>query len=333
MKKTTIRDICDETGLALGTVSKYLNGGKLKKANKEKVEAAIKKLNYRVDEYARGLITNRTRTIGVLISRFDNLFYSRIVSDIEARLYEKGYATIIRESSYDLNKELESIEWFISRRVDALVIIPVGRKKEDYRILDNVGVPVIFLDSFIEGVNSESIVTNNEEISRQAINYIIGKGHRKIAIIMDKDNPYTAEKRLSGYKRAFRENGIDESQFRIYKINESIDSGYQTAKSIVTETDTTAIFASNYISTVGVVYLLNELNIKVPQEMSVLGFDDIMITDLYRPKLTIINQPMREIAKLTVEKLFSFLSGDAPDYAVNVLKSEIYIGETIADIR
>ena len=208
MRKATIRDICNDTGLSMGTVSKYLNGGVLKESNRKKIDAAIRKFDYRVDEYARGLITNRTKTVGVLITKMNNLFYTRIISHIEAFLYKKGYSTIIKESSGDLQKELDSIDWLISRRVDALVIIPVGRTKEDYRLLDNVGIPVVFLDSYIEGVNCESIVVDNENITYKASDYMIKNGHRKISVIADMNSPYTANARLAGVKRAFRENAI-----------------------------------------------------------------------------------------------------------------------------
>ena len=333
MKKATMRDLCDETGLSLGTVSKYLNGGQLKEKNRKKLDEAIERLNYRVDEYARGLITNRTRTVGIITTRLDNLFYSSIISDVETKLYEKGYAAIIKESGYDLSKEIKGIEWFLSRRVDALIIIPVGRKKEDYEILNEAEVPVLFLDSYIEGVRCESIVTDNEEISRHAIDWLISKGHKKISIILDKDNPYTAERRLEGYRQAFKENGMEEEDYRIYRINESIDSGYAVAKQIVTETDSTAIFASNYISTVGVVYLLNELDIRVPEDISVLGFDDILITSLYRPKLTIINQPIEKISQLAVDRLFELLSEENKEYKTHLLENELIIGKTVADIN
>ena len=162
MLKATIRDICRETGLSMGTVSKYLNGGVLKENNRKKIDAVIRKLDYRVDEYARGLITNRTKTIGVIITKMNNLFYTRIISDIETQLYKRGYSAIIKESSGDLKKELDSIDWFISRRVDALVIIPVGRTKEDYAVLERVSIPIVFLDSYVEGVCCESVVVDNE---------------------------------------------------------------------------------------------------------------------------------------------------------------------------
>ena len=332
MRKATIRDICNDTGLSMGTVSKYLNGGVLKESNRKKIDAAIRKFDYRVDEYARGLITNRTKTVGVLITKMNNLFYTRIISHIEAFLYKKGYSTIIKESSGDLKKELDSIDWLISRRVDALVIIPVGRTKEDYRLLDNVGIPVVFLDSYIEGVNCESIVVDNENITYKASDYMIKNGHRKISVIADMNSPYTANARLAGVKRAFRDNAISEDSLRIYSINESLDESYQITRKIVQETDSTAIFASNYISTLGTVYFLNEFNVKVPDEISVLGFDDIMITNLYRPKLTIINQPIAEIAARTVTRLFELLGDENAERKINVLECELVRGQTIAKL-
>lgn len=333
MLKATIRDICRETGLSMGTVSKYLNGGVLKENNRKKIDAVICKLDYRVDEYARGLITNRTKTIGVIITKMNNLFYTRIISDIETQLYKRGYSAIIKESSGDLKKELDSIDWFISRRVDALVIIPVGRTKEDYAVLERVSIPIVFLDSYVEGVCCESVVVDNEEITYKAIDCIIKNGHTKISVILDMNSPYTANARLAGIKRAFREHNLSEETLRIYSINESLDSSYEITRQIVQETDSTVLFSANYISTLGAIYCLNELNVKVPEDISVLGFDDIMITNLYRPKLTIINQPTEQIAERTVVRLMEMFTGENEERRMNVLNCELVQGETIAKLN
>lgn len=333
MRKATIRDICKETGLSMGTVSKYLNGGVLKESNRKKIDAAIRKLDYHVDEYARGLITNRTKTVGVIITKMNNLFYTRIISDIDTQLYKRGYSTIIKESSGDLKKEIDSIEWFISRRVDALVIVPTGRTQEDYAILDNVGIPIVFLDSYVEGVRCESVVVDNEEITYKAIDGIIKNGHTKISVILDMNSPYTANARLAGLKRAFRDNRLSEDTLRVYPIYESLDSSYEVTRQIVKETDSTVLFSANYISTLGAVYCLNEFNVKVPEDISVLGFDDIMITNLYRPKLTIINQPTEQIAERTVERLMELFAHEDEERRVNVLNCELVHGETIAKLN
>lgn len=332
MKKATIHDICDLTGLSSGTVSKYLNGGAIKEKNRILLADAIQKLNYHVDEYARGLITNKTKTVGILVSRLDNLFYSRMIFDIEEQLYRKGYATIIKESSYDIQKEQKSISWFISHRVDALIIFPISDRREDYKLLEEVDVPVIFLDNYVEGVDRDFILTNNEQISYEVTDCVIKKGHRHIAIIVDGNNAYTSNCRLKGFKRAFADNNIGEENAKIYKINQSIDYAYKVGKEILSEKKVTAIFAANYISTVGCVYLLNELNISVPKTISIVGFDDIMITSLYRPKLTIVNQPMAEIAQKTVERLFELLAEPSLKKQVFILKSKLVYGQTIATI-
>lgn len=332
MKQATIHDICKMTGLSLGTVSKYLNGGKVKEFNRKKLDDAVKKLHYQVDEYARGLVTNKTKTVGVLVSKLDNLFYSRIISDIEKRLYKKGYATIIKESSYDHEKEIKSISWFISRRVDALIIFPIAYKKEDYEILENVDVPVIFLDNYVEGLDRDFVLTDNEHICYEVTDYVLGKGHKNIAIIISENNAYTARMRLSGFRKACEKHGLSSDSAKAYAINEDIDSAYNVAKEIVKTGRFSAVFAANYPSTLGVVYLLNEQNISVPETISVIGFDDIMITNLYKPKLTIVNQPMKEIAKKTVDRLFELIASPELKKEVYILENELIIGQTIATL-
>ena len=147
------------------------------------------------------------------------------------------------------------------------------------------------------------------------------------------NSPYTANARLAGIKRAFREHNLSEETLRIYSINESLDSSYEITRQIVQETDSTVLFSANYISTLGAIYCLNELNVKVPEDISVLGFDDIMITNLYRPKLTIINQPTEQIAERTVVRLMEMFTGENEERRMNVLNCELVQGETIAKLN
>lgn len=128
MKKATIKDVARESGLSLGTVSKYLNGSRgVKQANQIKIKQAIANLRYSPDEYARGLITNKTKTIGLVIPEFNNLFYAQLASELELAIGSEGYTVVVCESFYDTEREKKNLLWFASHRMSALVVVPCGK--------------------------------------------------------------------------------------------------------------------------------------------------------------------------------------------------------------
>ena len=332
-KKATIKDISERTGLAMGTVSKYLNGKTVKERNKLLLDDAIKSLNYTVDEYARGFITGITKTVGVLLPELDNLFYAKIVAKLELELNKNGYAAIIRESRYNLQKELESINWFANRRVDALIVVPNGRTAEDYRALQNIRIPIIFMDMWIKELDYDFIVVNNRDISDAAVQYLVDKGHKDIAILCLNTKYYTAHRRLKGYKDVLERNSLPIKNELVYIIGEGIETAYNVAQEIIDKKHCTAIYASNYTSTFGALFALNERGVKIPQEMSFLGFDDIWATKLFRPKPAIINQPIDEIGAAAAQRALELIgSKGAYEYKKTYLKCEFRTGDTIADI-
>ena len=300
MKKATIKDVCKKTGLSLGTVSKYLNGGTLREANREKIDRAIEELGYHVDEYARGFITNRTKTVGVLLPEFDNMFYARIVSDMELALSKRGYAVTVRESHRDVRKERESVRWFIARRIDALVIVPCGKSAQDYEYLKEVSIPVVDC------------------------------GHREIAIVGAPQGVYTSDERMRGYRDAFEDHGLQVDESLCYHVEENVDSAYLLIKKILSEKRCTALFASNFPNTYGAIFAVNEMRISIPDELSLLGFDDMMFTRVFHPKLTIVDQPIGQIAELTVSRLMEHLQKKEYDYRVNVLACNFEINDSTA---
>lgn len=330
MGKATIRDVARISGLSLGTISKYMNGGAVKESNREKIDAAIKELNYTVDEYARGLITNKTKTIGILVPEFNNLFFSEIVSRLERELSKFGYAVAACESFYDKDKEKRGVRWLMSRRMDAIVIIPCGHLAEEYEYLSKIGIPIIFIDRYIEGLNCEYVVVNNREICKECIGYLIDHGHRDIAMVAAYEGLYTSDERVKGYYDAFNEHGLDVNEALIFRVNEGADDAYRVVKKLLKNRECTALFAANYYATLGSMFAINEKRIAVPDELSFVGFDDTMFTNIYRPKLTIVDQPIDEIAACVTRRLLEMMENEDYEYRLNELRCNFKINASIA---
>ena len=218
MKKATIKDVARETGLSLGTISKYINGGSVKNANKEIIDKVIKDLGYEVDTYARGLVTKKTKTVGLVIPEFNNLFYASFSSELEKALDKYGYALVVRENFYDYEKERQSIEWLKSRRTDAIVIAPVGTRSFEYEYLKQYNIPIVFIDRLIPNLDYEFFIVDNKEVSKKTVKYLLDNGHKNILMLAAKEGLYTADERVKGYIDAYKDKNIEVNNNLIINI-------------------------------------------------------------------------------------------------------------------
>lgn len=324
-------DISRETGLSLGTISKYLNGGTLRKSNRDRIEQAISTLHYSVDEYARGFVSGHTKSIGVLLPEFDNLFYARIASWLQEISHQYGYAITVRESLRDLKREAENARWFVNMRVDALVVVPVSGDAEYYAdLLRDLTIPVVFLDQYIEGLNCEFVIVDNRKISKESVGYLLDRGHRDIAIVSAPKGVYTSDERVAGYREAFEARGLQPDPSLCYRIEETTDAAYHVAKRILREKRCTAVFTCTLPNTYGMIFAVNEMHISVPEEISLLGFDDMMFTKIFRPKLSIVDQPIREIAQVCVTRVMELIGQEERQYRVNELPCSFVKNNSIA---
>ena len=293
----TIRDITKMTGLSLATVSKYLNGGNVLPENRTLIEHAIKELNYEVNEVARGLAKNRTKTIGVLIHNLDNIFAGTIIAHIEDILRHHVYGTIVCVCRGDIALEEQEIKFLLSKRVDGIITIPTSGNS---RYLDNVvsrDIPIVLIDRTFEDKNFDCVLVDNSEASFRAVTTLIEKGHCKIGIVCGNDNEYTARERLLGYYKALEVNNIKIELDFVKRGSLTVEHGYEATKLLMNAKDKpTALYLSNYEITLGAIIAINELGISFPEDVSIIGFDNLMLSKVVKPTLWMVVQPMEEIA-------------------------------------
>ncbi len=326
-KKTTIIDICRETGLSLGTISKYLNGGTLKDKNRILVEEAIKRLDYNVDLYARSMITKRTNTVGVAIPEIGNAFYGLFCSYLDKQLKKYNLEMIVKETFNEPDKERDTINWFIERRIDEVVCFSTGIENTDF--YQNLNFKrIIFVDNKIEGVDYDFFGINNYEISKKATDYLISYGHTKIAGVFVNDT-YTSNERIRGFIDSFKENNITLDKDLIVYNNENLEYSCNQIRKIIDNKDITAIYTSNYIATLAALFILNEKGIKVPDSLSLFGFDNIMLTNIYSPIITIVTQPLEEMATQIVERIVEKYQNENLKPISRLLKCSVIFGDSI----
>lgn len=317
----TIKDLARETGLANATISAYLNGIPVREYNRIKIEEAIKKLGYIRNDYARGLKTHRSGTIGVLIPELSNVFSTTIITEIEECLRNKGYGIIVCDCRTDLHREEESVRFLLSKMVDGLIIMPVSTDKKAFAVAVQKNIPVVVIDRKTNSENVSHIVINNREISREATERILAKGCRKIALVTGDTEVYTAKERKAGYEDAMRKAGVYDESF-VKNGELSVDGGYSATKEILAEIpDVQAIFVTNYEMTIGSIIAINEEGRKIGKDIEFTGFDKVEITSAFVPAMHTVNQPLEEIGRVAADVMTEMIEGACPRDIV--LKAEI----------
>ncbi|MDY3249479.1 MAG: LacI family DNA-binding transcriptional regulator [Candidatus Choladocola sp.] len=329
---STIRDITKMTGLSLATVSKYLNGGNVLPGNREKIEDAIEKLHYEVNEVARGLATNRTRTVGILTHRLDNMFSGTIITEMEDILRKSEYGTIVCGCGGDEKLEEEALRFLMGKRVDGILAIPSSSDSSFLKPALDRDIPVVLIDRAFCDRDLDCVLVDNEKASCEAVSRLIAYGHRRIGIISGKETTYTARERLKGYYRAHREAELPILPGYVEQgpMMET-EYGYQAMKRMLSlEQPPTAVFLTNYEITLGGIIALNEKGVRFPDDISIIGFDNMMISRVVKPKLWMVSQPMKEIARQAAGLMLKRLSGEQEEHKAHiVLETEMFEGESV----
>lgn len=331
----TIKDIASRTGLGLATISSYLNGGNVREKNREKIEAAIRELNFEVNEVARGLKTNRTHTIGVVIPELNNIFCTEIITGMEDILRKHGYATIICDCRTDKQLEREAVDFLYRKRVDGIINIPVDETGAHLQQFAAAQKPVVVIDRKLPQQFCDSILVDNRAAAGKAVEILLAHGHRSIGMVTGPQEVYTAKERYEGYAAALQAAGILLREELVVHSDYTIRGAVAGVERLLAQKpQVTALFAANYEMTVGTMIVLNERGVSIPDEMSVIGFDNREFARALHPTLTIITQPTELIAKQAAERILKRLEQDASATAPQewYLQTEVLLGKSVRQI-
>lgn len=331
----TMKDLVKRTGLGLATISSYFNGGNVREKNRKKIEEAIEELHYEVNEVARNLKTNATKTIGVVIPELNNTFCAEIITGIEDILRNHGYATMICDCRTDKKLEQEAVEFLCRKRVDGIINMPVDTEGGHLKTFQKTGKPIVLIDRKIKGVVCDSVLVDNEQAASDALRLLYEKGHRNIGIIGGPEEISTAQERMKGYCKTMEELNLPVRQSLIVHGDYTIQGGVKAMETLVQENpEMTAVFITNYEMTMGAVIGLNELGIRIPEEISLVGFDNLPFARACNPKLTIVSQPTDKIAEAAAGIMLERLehAGNESGCRTEKLGTTIIHGKSIAQL-
>lgn len=310
-KKVTIKDVAKHSGVSIATVSLILNGNEEKFSPKTvaKVIASKETLDYQPDYFARQMITKETKTIGVLVPDITNPFFNILTRGVEDILYQQHFVTILCNADLDHQKEMEYLLELTRRGVDGFIIassaVSTTAIKEN---LKKQNRPFIVLDQKTSDGFSDCVRTDDFHGGYLAGEHLLTLGHQSIALVYPQDPPVNLKRRIEGFKHALDVFQLPHKNLLLLPTHFSKEGGYQVVPQIL-QSSTTAIFALNDELAFGLYRGLEEQGKKVPEDYSVIGYDNVDMCDYVKPKLTTIAQPIFELgqsaAQLLLERIQS----------------------------
>ncbi|MBA7639929.1 Ribose operon repressor [subsurface metagenome] len=305
----TIKKIAKKAGVSVGTVSKVLNYDKtVSEINKRKVIRIIKELNYRPNRIARSLSKGKTKNVGFIIPDITNPFFPELVRGASDLLISNGYYVFLCSSDNDSNKEDFYINDLVSMWIDGIIIAPSDTENRDIGIFNKIISPFVVVDREIKELNKDLIIINNKKGAYEAASYLISNGHRRIVILAGPQYTKTAQDRFMGWKRALEEKALFREEFAFWG-NFSIDSGYEMMKKVFNNLGKVdAVFACNDLIALGAIQAIEEKKYKIPDDISIIGFDDIYLSRFLKSPLTTVKQPIYDMGKIAAEILLDRMS-------------------------
>jgi len=305
----TIKDVAKLAEVHPSTVSRVINGNpRISEKTKNKVLLIIKKLGYTPNAIARGLKTKRTHTLGMLIPDITNPFFSEIARGVEDAANKNSFNVILCNTDDKLKKERTYLEILREKRVDGLILGTAHIRDKSILALENKKFPYILISRNIERLNKNCIIIDDVEGGIMATEYLIKLGHRRIAHITGPLKTRSALNRLKGYKLALKKHEIEYKDELVGEGDFRIKGGYQVMKRFLKLTEPpTAIFAANDLIALGAMQAIQKKNFHIPEDFSVIGFNDIELASFIYPPLTTIRQPILEMGNLAVKMLLRII--------------------------
>jgi DNA-binding LacI/PurR family transcriptional regulator len=310
--KFTIKDVAQKAGVSKTTVSRIINGNysHAKEETRKKVLEVIAEMNYQPNSLARGLKQVKTNVIGILVSNLKNPFWTEVLEGVEDTCRKYGYQLMICNSNEDTQLERDSIRALQLRQVDGIVANPTVKEESYYSELVNNRYPVVLINRKLKNVDIDYVVMDNIQGASLAVEHLLNLGKKKIAIFIYSDQHVSPwMERLSGYKKTLLKNGFTEKDYIIHFVKQDPDSVKSSVIHYLKNSPKPdAIFSTNNMLTLDILDGIKESGMKVPEDISLISYDDTVWSKNIDPPLSTVNQPRYDMGKIAAEKLIELIN-------------------------
>ncbi|SDI15573.1 LacI family transcriptional regulator [Pseudomonas flavescens] len=326
----TIKDVAARAGISYTTVSHVVNGTRpVSDSVRDKVQAAIAELGYVPSGVARSLRVRATGTLGLLVPNASNPYFAELARGIEDHAERNGYSVILCNSDDDGAKQLRYLRVLLERRIDGLIVATVTRDAAFAQALAAVKLPLMLVDRSLDGVSADRLQIDHEQGGYLATRHLLELGHRRIACIAGPVDTQVAQLRVAGYQRALLEAGLPAAEPSHCAFTSP--AGHATALGLLSgEARPTAIFAGNDMIALGVLRAAAERGVRVPQALSLVGFDDIEVSRYLHPALTTVGQHIGQLGERAAERLLQRVRTPELDAEQWLLEPTLIVRESTA---
>jgi LacI family transcriptional regulator len=331
-----MRDVAERAGVSVTTVSHVINETRVvSDDSRDRVLEAMSELGYQPNALARSLRRKETYTLGVIVPDSADPFFAEVVRGIEDTSFQQGYTITLCNSDHDLDKELLYTNALREKQVDGILFFSAGGKSAEHiQRLQKRRMPLVVVDRHTLNMGLDSVLIDNDWGGWCATRHLVRLGHRRIACITGPSDLTLSAERVTGYRRALAEGRLPVDEKLILKGDFQFESGYQAARQLLAmDVPPTAIFACNDLMAVGVVNAVQELGYKVPENLSVVGFDDVRLASFINPPLTTIAQPKYEMGHIATTMLLERIDNPDMSSRQRMLDTELVVRRSTAPLQ
>ena len=326
-KQVTISDIALRANVSKSTVSRVINGTtKVNKEKEEAVLAAMEEMNFQPNVFAQGLASGNSKTIGVVTQNIGSPIYDSISQGVLKGLTQSTYSPIFADGQWEPDVGHAAVETLLGRKVDGLIVIGSGLPRDELERLNSI-LPTVVVGREIEGWENQCLFIDNEQAGYDATRHLIDLGHRQIAHITGIKDHQDSVRRMEGFRRAMNESGTDIDEELICEGHFDGNSGVMAIQNLLNKGKSfSAIFASNDMMAFGARLALHRRGLRVPDDISIIGFDDQAEAAFATPPLTTVRQPAQEMGQAAAEAMVQFIGGR--EYDMPSLPTKIIVRES-----
>ena len=331
-----IRDVAKRAGVAPITVSRCINNsGYCSPETRARVESAVAELGFVPNRLASGLRSKKSNTLALVLTDITNPFFTTIARGVEDMASDAGYTVIFCNTDESVSKEKKYVQMLLEKRVDGILLVPAQSGTDSVALIKKHGTPIVILDRRVPDPQTDVVRCDSEGGAYELTRLLVSLGHQKIAILNGPRAVSTSEDRLAGFRRALTEAGIANDPQHEHFGEFTQESGCRMAHTaLAVLPKPTALFATNNFIAFGVLKALRELELRVPEDVAVVGFDDLPTALVTFPFLTVAAQPAYEMGKTAIEILLNKLAGGVSDqYQEVVLPAEIVIRQSSGNVK
>jgi LacI family transcriptional regulator len=328
----TIEDVAQAAGVSTATVSYVINDSRrVSEALRARVLQAMEETNYRPNIVARSLRLGQTKTIGLIIPDSSNAFFAEVGRGLQDRSHALGFSVILCNTDGDATRESAFIDLLTKKQVDGLVFVASGDNAQSIRAVSRQGTPFVVVDRHLSGLEADEVTADNMRGATMATEYLLKLGHRRIACITGPSDVTPSADRVKGFRQAMKVAGLEPDEVLIIKGDFQFRSGGLAMQTLLAlPSRPTAVFACNDLMAVGAISTACAAGLRVPQDVSIIGFDDIGLAAVANPPLTTVAQPKNAIGTLAADLLVERIRNPQAPCRQLLLPTELVIRQSCA---